>query len=946
MRLFLFDGSALVHRSFHAFSGRSALTSRGMDVGMVYGFMSSLLSVIRKEKPDRLALCFDTAAPTFRHIRFDAYKATRGPLDEGIRAQLPLLREMIDLMNIPQLRLDGFEADDIIGTLARQGRESDFEVFIVSGDKDFLQLVDDRVKIYRLPSGRTGDAAEVLGIPEVILKFGVPPEQVIDVLGLMGDTSDNVPGVPGVGEKTAQLLIQKYGSIASVLEHAGEVEKPKLRESLINFADQARLSRELVTIDTAVALPVQPNDLLFGPITNDQLRKKLVDLEFKNILTQIDAVSGIGVQGEQSLFYTGDAATAEAPVESTMKRDYYLVKDLASLDLLIERLEACRSDKPVVGGKPGNTIVAIDTETTSIDSMKAELIGMSFSLNEGEAFYVAVNAFEGVPEAFKAPPPPWLRPDITRELAYLLDRLKPFYADPHIAKSGQNLKYDLLVLSCYDVTVGGVVFDTMLASHILDSSARQHGIDHLAEVHLDIRKIPTSSLIGSGTKQTNMADAPVEKVSEYACEDADVALRLTNLFIPRIEAGDFSKLLYKQELPLLPVLLKMEKTGVALDLKLLAELSEEFRRENERLVGEVHELAGFPFNLNSTHQLANVLYDKLGLPPGKKNKTGYSTDVDELERLAPVHELPAKLLRYRHLTKLKSTYIDALPLMVHPITRRVHTSYSQVIAATGRLSSTDPNLQNIPIRSEDGGRIRKAFVPGEPGWKILSADYSQIELRIMAHLSGDERLKSAFTSGMDIHRATSAWMFGVTPEEVTSDMRRQAKEVNFGVLYGMGEFGLAQRLGITRARAREFIEAYFTQFSRVKEYIDEIVANAKVDEYVSTMMGRKRPLPDINAKNFNIRSLAERIAVNTPIQGSAADLIKMAMLGVHEMLEKESFKARMLLQVHDELVFETPVDEIEALSKRLREVMAGAMEFSVPIEVGVGVGDNWLDAHD
>lgn len=394
------------------------------------------------------------------------------------------------------------------------------------------------------------------------------------------------------------------------------------------------------------------------------------------------------------------------------------------------------------------------------------------------------------------------------------------------------------------------------------------------------------------------------------------------------------------------VLLKMEKTGVALDLKLLAELSEEFRREAERLVDEVHELAGFPFNLNSTQQLADVLFNKLGLPPGKKTKTGFSTDVDELERLAPVHELPAKLLRYRHLTKLKSTYIDALPLMIHPITRRVHTSFNQTIAATGRLASTDPNLQNIPIRSEDGGRIRKAFIPGEPGWKILSADYSQIELRIMAHLSGDERLRSAFTSGMDIHRATAAWMFGIEPAEVTSDMRRQAKEVNFGVLYGMGDFGLAQRLGITRSRAREFIEAYFGQFSRVKTYIDEIIAEVRKNEYVMTIMGRKRPMPDINAKNFNIRSMAERIAVNTPIQGSAADLIKLAMLDVQKMLDTEGFRARMLLQVHDELLFETPKDEVERLSARLREVMAGAMEFSVPIEVGVGSGDTWLDAHD
>jgi len=951
MRLFLFDGSALIFRSFHAFAGRSSLTSRGMDVGMVYGFLSSLLSVIRREKPDLLALCFDTGAPTFRHKQYDAYKANRPPLDEGIRAQLPLLREVIDLMNIPQLFLEGFEADDIIGTLAKQAGRQSHEVFIVSGDKDFLQLVDANVRIYRLPTGRSGDAPEVIAPEHVEGKFGVPAEQVIEVLALMGDSADNVPGVPGVGEKTAVQLIKQYGTVETVLQHALEIEKPKLRESLVNFADQARLSRELVIIDTNVPLDLTPDQLLFGPVNNEHIRRRLIDLEFRNILTQIDTLAGVGRQPAHDLFSVGNVdATGRDESLPKEQRDYYLVRDKHGLDDLIGKLSACQGTgnavKMIEEGDYDGKIVAIDTETTGLDSMRAELVGMSFSFGEGEAYYIAANAFEGVPVAYTPPPPPRLRPNITRELAYLLDRLQPFYSNSKIAKSGQNLKYDWLVLSCYDVVLEGVVFDTMLASHILDSSARQHGIDHLSEVHLGLRKIPTSSLIGSGSKQISMADAPVESVSEYACEDADAALKLTNLFLPRIKSQGFNELLYHQELPLMAVLLKMEKTGVALDLKLLAELSEEFRREAERLVDEVHELAGFPFNLNSTQQLADVLFNKLGLPPGKKTKTGFSTDVDELERLAPVHELPAKLLRYRHLTKLKSTYIDALPLMIHPITRRVHTSFNQTIAATGRLASTDPNLQNIPIRSEDGGRIRKAFIPGEPGWKILSADYSQIELRIMAHLSGDERLRSAFTSGMDIHRATAAWMFGIEPAEVTSDMRRQAKEVNFGVLYGMGDFGLAQRLGITRSRAREFIEAYFGQFSRVKTYIDEIIAEVRKNEYVMTIMGRKRPMPDINAKNFNIRSMAERIAVNTPIQGSAADLIKLAMLDVQKMLDTEGFRARMLLQVHDELLFETPKDEVERLSARLREVMAGAMEFSVPIEVGVGSGDTWLDAHD
>jgi DNA polymerase-1 len=932
MRLFLFDGTALIFRSFHAFSGRASMSSRGIDVGMTFGFLSTLFSVLRKEKPDRLALCFDTGEPTFRHQQYESYKANRPPLDESLRVQLPMLDVVIDSLKIPNLKLPGYEADDIIGTLARQGAEKGMEVFIVSGDKDFMQLVGDNISLYKLPKGAMGDAPEVINKPGVFEKFGVEPERVIDVLGLMGDAVDNVPGIPGVGEKTAIQLIQRFGSVEETLARASEVERPKLRESLIQFADQARLSKELVIINTAVPIKVTPESLTFGPLNNPEARSRLVDLEFRNLLQQVESLTAVG----SSLLFpeTAQIELPEVTKGSSEGRDYHLIRTVEDLSRLVMLLES------------GSGLVAMDTETTSLDAMRADLVGLSFSLKEGEAYYIAVNAFEGVPMEFLQPAAPPLRPRITRETSYILDCLKPFFTDPNRPKCGQNLKYDLLVLACYDIEVTGVVFDTMLASHILDSSARLHGIDHLAEVHLGIRKIPTTSLIGSGAKQTSMADADVEKVSEYACEDADVALRLSNLLSPRIKSEGFEKIFDQQELPLMPVLLQMEKTGVALDTRLLMTLSGEFQSEMEHLVEEVHELAGMPFNLNSTQQLADVLFNRLGLPPGRKTKFGFSTDIDELERLAYVHELPAKLLRFRHLSKLKSTYIDALPQMIHPITRRVHTSYSQTIAATGRLSSTDPNLQNIPIRSEEGGRIRKAFVAGEPGWKMLSADYSQIELRIMAHLSGDERMKEAFLKGWDIHRSTAAWMNSIPPEEVTSDQRRQAKEVNFGVLYGMGEFGLSQRLGISRSRAREFIDAYFNNFSQVKRFIDKLIADTKQNEYVSTMMGRRRPIPDINSKNFTIRSNAERVAINTPIQGSAADLIKLAMIRVHERLRSDRFRARMLLQVHDELVFEAPESEIEPLSKMLVEVMSTAMDFSVPIEVGVGWGESWLEAHD
>jgi len=912
-RLFLVDGSALVFRSFHAFSG-TQLTTRGQDVGMVFGFLHALLALCRRERPDLLAMTFDTGAPTFRHRMFEAYKANRPPMDEDLRQQLPLLYEMIELLNIPMLAIEGWEADDVMGTLARRGEAAGLEVFLVTGDKDFYQLVTDRVKVYTLPR-KGADSPKLYDPAGVETKFGVRPEKVIEVLGLMGDSSDNVPGVPKVGSKTAVELVNRFGGLEEVLAAANEIRQPKLRENLTNFADQARLSRKLVILDTEAPVGVKPAGLTFGPMNNPRSRQRLAELEFSSILTQLERLE------------------PQAPVEAPSEVEYHAITDPEALTAMVSELE--RSD-----------LISMDVETTSLDAMQAELVGMSFSIREYQAWYVSANHFSGVPEDWVQPPSPDLRPQTSRELAYILEQLRPIYANQQPAKTGQNLKYDILVLSCYDVPVAGVVFDTMIASHLLDPSARQHNLDLLAEMHLDYRKIPTSQLIGTGARQISMADVPLPQISEYACEDADIALRLTNYFRPRVADGGFEQLLTEQELPLMPVLVAMERRGVALDTGLLSEMSAGFQTEMDGLVSQVHEAVGYEFNLNSTQQLADVLYGKLQLPSGRKTKFGFSTDIGELERLAPVHEVPRMLLRYRHLTKLKSTYIDALPQMTHPITGRVHTSYTQTVAATGRLSSTDPNLQNIPIRTEDGGRIRKAFIAGESGWLMVSADYSQIELRIMAHLSGDERLIKAFIQGLDIHRSTAAWMNDIPPELVTSDMRRHAKEVNFGVLYGMGEFGLAQRLHISRKRAREFIEQYFTNFPRVREYIEEVHERAREQGYVETMMGRRRPIPEINSRNYNVRENARRIAINTPIQGSAADLMKRAMIGVQRMLEEERFEARMLMQVHDELVFEAPPDEMERLAERLKEVMSGAMELRVPLEVDVSWGESWLEAHD
>ncbi len=911
-RFFLIDGSALVHRSFHAFS-RAGLTSGGIDVGMLYGFLVSILSICRREKPDLMAVAFDTGAPTFRHQMFDDYKANRPPLNEDIRAQLPLLYEMIDLLRIPQLAKDGWEADDLIGTLAVEGETAGLEVFMVTGDKDFYQLVTDKVKVYTLPT-KSSSEPTIYDPESIKTKFGVHPSKVTDVLALMGDSSDNVPGVPKVGAKTAVSLINQYGSLDEVLRNAPDMKPSKVSENLVTYAEQARFSKKLVIIDTTSPVDVKPQDLYYGPLNNVDARSWLTRLQFFSILSQLDEL---------------EPPKIAQPVK---KHDYQCVTDAESLEAMIDELR--KAD-----------LVSMDVETTSLDPMKADLVGMSFSVREKHGWYVAVNHFSGAPDYFKSPSPPVLRPGTTFELAYILEQLKPIYGDPELKKTGQNLKYDILVLKCYGCEVEGVVLDTMIASHLLDSSSRQHNLDYLAEIHIGFKKIPTRDLIGSGSKQISMADVKLERVVEYACEDSDIALRLTNLFMPRIKTEGFESLMGDVELPLMKVLVEMEQCGVALDLDMLSEMSTVFQAQMDKLVDEVHQIAGMPFNLNSTQQLADVLYNRLGLPPGRKTKFGYSTDIGELERLAPVHELPAKLLRYRHLSKLLSTYIDSLPRMVHPITGRVHTSYSQTIAATGRLSSNDPNLQNIPIRTGEGGQIRRAFIAGEPDWLIMSADYSQIELRIMAHLSGDERLLQAFNEGLDIHSATAGWMYDMPQGLVTPDIRRQAKEVNFGVLYGMGDFGLAQRLGITRKRAKEFIDQYFRNFARVKEYIDEIHESVRKDGFVKTMLGRKRLIPEINSRNFQVRSNAERIAINTPIQGSAADLIKLAMIQVQRMLKAEDFRARMLLQVHDELVFETPPDELERLIKRVREVMAGAMTLKVAIEVDAGWGKNWLEAH-
>ncbi len=903
--LYLIDGSALAYRSHFAFSRTPLTGPSGQPTGATFGVALFLHSLLDREDIDAAACIFDAKGPTFRHEIYPDYKATRQKMPEELAGQLEGIKEMVDALGVSVIEMQGYEADDLIGTLAVQAADRGLDVFIVSGDKDFGQLVSDKIRLL-VPKGR-GEGLEVMDAEAVREKWGVPPEKIIDFMGLKGDSSDNVPGVPKVGDKTAAELIERFGSLEEVLKRAGEVSKPALRQNLLEFAEQARLSRRLVTIDTAV--PVE--------LSVEQLTKKSPD-----ITRLLDLYGRYGFHSLMGRLEIGRTEAAE-------ELDYRAVTSAEELEKLLPNM---------MKGKP----LSVDLETTSMDPMQAEIVGFSFSVEEGKGYYVpACGGYFPEEES-----------DITRlseqvpgETRWVLGKLRGILENAEVHKCGQNLKYDALVLRCYGIQLEGIIFDSMVASYLLNPSRRQHNLDSLALEYLNYKKIPTSDLIGKGRNQISMTEVPLDEIARYACEDADIARRLTLLLGEKIEQEGFKTLFNDLELPLIPVLLEMEYNGVALDLDLLASMSAEMGTKLEELTGEIYRLAGVEFNINSTQQLQHILFEKLQLKPVKKTKTGYSTDVEVLEKLAPLDPLPRTLLEYRQLQKLKSTYVDALPKMVNPITGRVHTSFNQTVAATGRLSSSDPNLQNIPIRTEVGGQIRKAFVPGEPSKVLLSADYSQIELRLVAHISGDEELISAFREGRDIHTATAARIMKVDPEEVTPEMRRSAKEINFGVIYGMGDYGLSERLGIPINVAAEFRKQYFETYPGVRAYMDGIIEKARKEKRVTTLMGRHRLLPDIDAKNRNVREFAERTAINTPIQGSAADMIKLAMIRVFERLRRFGSSAKMIIQVHDELVFEVEEDILDEVKRVVKDEMEGAMELKVPIVVDLGVGRNWLEAH-
>jgi DNA polymerase-1 len=884
-RLYLIDGSSYIYRAYFAI--RHLSNSKGKATNAVYGFVNMLLKVVREQTPDHLAVVFDAKGPTFRKELYPDYKANRAQMPEDLVPQVPVIKELVRAFNMPAIEKEGFEADDIIATLARKFAAEGLEVTVVTGDKDLMQVVSERIQLLDTMKD------QVSGLAEVAERFGGTPDKVIEVQALSGDTSDNVPGVPGVGEKTAVKLIREYGTVENLLANLDRV-KGKLQERLRENVESARLSKQLVTLRDDVPLELDYESFALTPPDHAALTALFKELEFHKLLQE---------------FSSDERATGEG---------YKGVSSEEELDEMIGALAAA--------GR-----FAFDTETTSLDAVRADLVGLSFAVRPGEAWYIPVGHYYlGVPE------------QLDKKL--VLERLRPLFEDPLKPKIGQNAKYDALVLRRAGIVVRGIAVDTMLASYLANPAATSHGMDALAADLLGYKTISYKEMTGSGKNQIGFAEVEVENAVVYAAEDADITLRLAQKLEPQLKETGQEELFHAVEMPLLEVLTDMEWTGVRIDADFLGALSREMAGKLSALEQEIHQLAGGPFNVASPKQLGEVLFERLKLPRGRKTKTGWSTDVEVLTNLSAEHPIAAKLLEHRSLSKLKGTYCDALPKLVNPETGRIHTSFNQAVTATGRLSSSDPNLQNIPIRSEEGGRIREAFVPAE-GNVLLSADYSQVELRLLAHLADERVLKEAFDRGEDIHARTASEVFGVSPEMVTPEMRRQAKTINFGVIYGMGAFSLGKDLGIPTREAQVFIDNYFARYPGIRAFMESKKAQAREKLYVTTLLGRRCAVPEIHSKNGAIRSYAERNAINYPIQGSAADIIKVAMVAIHRKLREEGLLARMVLQVHDELVFDVPAAELERVRTLVTTEMEGAVPLDVPLVVDVGTGRNWREAH-
>ncbi|HOI86421.1 MAG TPA: DNA polymerase I [Lentimicrobium sp.] len=920
-RLFLLDAMALIYRAYYALNKNPRITSKGLNTSAILGFANSLFDVIKNEKPTHIGVAFDTHAPTVRHEEFTAYKANREAMPEDIGTAIPYIIELLKGFNIPILALDGYEADDIIGTIARKAEAEGFTVYMMTPDKDFGQLVTENVLQYK--PGKPGEPAVIMGVKEVCEKFGVKrPSQVIDMLGLWGDASDNIPGIPGVGEKTARKLLEEYDTVENLIKQAGSMEKEAMRNKILENAEQALMSKQLATIILDVPVSFEEEKLKLSPPDEPALKALFEELEFRTFAKRVFGDTDRKPSPQEGI---QPDLFASAGISSGSDRD---LKTLSEVPHTYHLADTPEKQKELAEILNRSKMFCFDTETTGLNANNVELVGIAFAVTPGEAWYVPI------PESYN-------------EAANVVEQFAGAFADERIEKTGQNLKYDIAVLKWYDIQVNGPLFDTMIAHYLIEPDLR-HNMDFLARTYLQYNPVPIEDLIGKkGKNQSGMRSVELGAQKEYACEDADITLQLRGVFEPMLDHTDTRALFEEIEMPLVRVLAAMESEGVKIDSENLNQFSEQLEKEIREMEQEIYRLAGGTFNIASPKQLGEILFDKMQLSDNpKQTKTKqHSTSEDVLQKLINKHPIIQQILDYRSLTKLKSTYVDTLPLLVNPRTGRIHTSYNQAVASTGRLSSNNPNLQNIPIRTERGREIRKAFVPRNDRFTLLSADYSQIELRLIAHMSGDEAMKEAFRHGLDIHTATAARIYNVEIEDVTREMRRNAKTVNFGIIYGISAFGLSERLNIPRKEAGDIIRQYFERFPGIKKYMDTTIAFARENGYVETIKKRRRYLRDINSGNAVVRGFAERNAINAPIQGSSADMIKIAMINIFEEFNRKKLRSKMILQVHDELVFDVHQEEVETVKPIIERLMKSAIELSIPVEVEMSTGSNWLEAH-